>query len=145
MFDRVPGLYSLVSSSTPPSWNKQKYLRALLNVPWRATGSPVEKHCSRYTLPIFGNKIFWLHLWLSGKEPACQCRKHKRRGFNPWVGKIPWGRKRQPTPVFLPGESHGLRSLVGYTVLRVAKSWTQLEQLSIHTCTRNVGSSLTRD
>ena len=34
--------------------------------------------------------------------------------FNPWVGKIPWRRKWQPTPIFLPGESHGWRSLVGY-------------------------------
>ena len=33
--------------------------------------------------------------------------------FNPWVGKIPWRRKWQPTPVFLPGESHGQRSLLG--------------------------------
>ena len=40
----------------------------------------------------------------SGKEPAWQCRRHKRRGFDPWVGKIPWRRKRQPIPVFLPGE-----------------------------------------
>ena len=36
-------------------------------------------------------------------------------GFDPWVGKIPWRRKWQPTPVFLPGESHGWRSLVGYS------------------------------
>ena len=36
-----------------------------------------------------------------------------RPGFNPWVGKIPWRRERQPTPVSLPGESHGQRSLVG--------------------------------
>ena len=36
-------------------------------------------------------------------------------GFNPWVGKVPWRRKWQPTPVFLPGESHGWRSLVGYS------------------------------
>ena len=50
----------------------------------------------------------------SGKEPACQCRRHKRCGFDPWVGKIPWRRTWQPTPVFLPGESHGQRSLVGY-------------------------------
>ena len=35
--------------------------------------------------------------------------------FNPWVGKIPWRRKWQPTSVFLPGESHGRRSLVGYS------------------------------
>ena len=46
--------------------------------------------------------------WLSNKESNCQCR---RRGFNPWVGKIPWKRKWQTTPVFLPGKFHGQRSL----------------------------------
>ena len=51
----------------------------------------------------------------SGKEPACGCRRHKRRGFEPWVGKIPWRRKQQLTPVFLPGESHGQRSWRGYS------------------------------
>ena len=39
----------------------------------------------------------------------------RRPGFDPWVGKIPWRRKWQPTPVLLPGESHGRRSLVGYS------------------------------
>ena len=38
----------------------------------------------------------------SGKESACQCRRHKRCGFNPWVGKIPCRRAWQPIPVFLP-------------------------------------------
>ena len=41
----------------------------------------------------------------SDKEPTCQCRRQKRHQFNPWVGKIPWRRAQQPTPVFLPGES----------------------------------------
>ena len=50
----------------------------------------------------------------SGKEPAYQCKRHKKCGFNPWVREIPWRRKWQPTPVFLPGECHGQRSLVGY-------------------------------
>ena len=49
-----------------------------------------------------------------GKEPACQCRRLKRCGFEPCVGETPWRRKWQPTPVFLPGESHGQRNLVGY-------------------------------
>ena len=40
-----------------------------------------------------------------GKEPTCQYRRQKRCGLDPWVGKIPWRRARQPTPVFLPGES----------------------------------------
>ena len=42
------------------------------------------------------------------------CLQSGRPGFDPWFGKIPWRRKRQPTPVFLPAESHGQRSLVGY-------------------------------
>ena len=50
----------------------------------------------------------------NGKEPICHCRRHKRQGFNPWAGKIPWRRSWQPTPVFLPGESQGQGSLVGY-------------------------------
>ena len=52
---------------------------------------------------------------LVGKEPTSQCRRYKRCEFNPWVRKIPWKRAWQPTPVFLPGESHGERSLVGYS------------------------------
>jgi len=51
----------------------------------------------------------------SGKESACQYRRLKRQGFDPWVQKIPWRREWQPTPVFLPGESHGQRILVGYS------------------------------
>ena len=43
------------------------------------------------------------------------CLQDRRPGFDPWVGKIPWRRKSQPTPVFLPGTSHGQRSLVGYS------------------------------
>ena len=46
-----------------------------------------------------------------GKSICLQCRRPE---FNPWVGKIPWRRKWQPTPVFLPGKSHGWWSLVGY-------------------------------
>ena len=47
------------------------------------------------------------------KKPPAKCR-HKRCRFNPWVRKIPWREAWQTTPVFLPGESHGQRSLVGY-------------------------------
>ena len=46
-----------------------------------------------------------------GKASACKCG---RPGFDRWVGKIPWGRKWQPTLVLLLGKSHGQRSLVGY-------------------------------
>ena len=43
------------------------------------------------------------------------CRRHGRCRFDSWVGKIPWRRAWQPTPVFQPGESHGWRNLVGYS------------------------------
>ena len=46
--------------------------------------------------------VWGLPWWLSGKESACQCRRCRRHGFSPWVGKIPWRRKWQPAPVFLP-------------------------------------------
>ena len=45
-----------------------------------------------------------------------QCRRQRRLRFDPWVGNIPWSRKWKPTPVFLPGKSHGQRSLVGYSL-----------------------------
>ena len=48
-----------------------------------------------------------------GKEPACQCTRHKRCWFDLWVRKIPWRRKWLPTPVFWPGEFHGLESPPG--------------------------------
>ena len=51
----------------------------------------------------------------SGKESTCQCRKWKSHRFNPWVCKSPWRRAWQLTPVLLPGESYGQRSLMGYS------------------------------
>ena len=58
--------------------------------------------------------IFWLCTWYSGKESNCQCRRCKRckrREFDPWVRKIPWRSKWQPTPIFFPGRLHRQRSL----------------------------------
>ena len=64
----------------------------------------------------------------NGKEPACQCRRHKRHLFDPWVRKIPWRRGWQPTPVFLPRESHGQRNLRGYSSWshRIRQDWSNL-------------------
>ena len=65
--------------------------------------------------------LFRLHCVLrhstdaGGKESACQCRRHKRGSLDTWIGKIPWRRKWQSVPVFLPGKSHGQRSLAGYS------------------------------
>ena len=52
-------------------------------------------------------------LWLSGYRMCLQCRRHRKCRFNSWVRKIPWRRAWQPTPVFLPGESHGSKSPKG--------------------------------
>ena len=64
----------------------------------------------------------------SGNETVCPCRRHKRHGFDPWVRKIPWRRAWQLTPVFLLGESHGQRSLEGYSpgLQRVRHDWNEL-------------------
>ena len=72
-----------------------------------------------------------------GKESACQCRRHRRCGFNPWVRKIPRRRKYQPTLVFLPGESRGQRSLVGYSPwgYRVGCNWLVCVCTHTHTHT----------
>ena len=71
--------------------------------------------------------------WLSSKESACQCRRSK---FNSWVGKMPWRRKWQPTPVFWPGESQGQRSLEGFnTTQRLNNNnnkATSKSQLKVH-------------
>ena len=65
---------------------------------------------------------WWLRWW----RTCLQCR---RPGFNPWVRTIPWRRKCLPTPVFLPGESHGQRSLVSYSPWGCKES-DKMEQLT---------------
>ena len=67
----------------------------------------------------------------SGKEPACQYRRCRRRGFDAWVRKIPWMRAWQLTPVFLPGESHG-QGAWWATVRGVAES--DMTEVTQHTC-----------
>ena len=51
---------------------------------------------------------------VSGKEPACQCKRHKARRFDPWVRKIPWRSECLYTLIFLSGEFRGQRNLAGY-------------------------------
>ena len=69
-----------------------------------------------------------------GKESACQCRRHFSNGFNPWVRKIPLRRKWQPILAFSPGQSHGQRSLVGYSPWSHKESDTT-ERARVHTHT----------
>ena len=67
-----------------------------------------------FLFKIFSNHISRLPRCLSSKEATCQYRRRKRRGFDPCIRKI-CSRKWQPSTVFLPGKSHGQRSLVGYS------------------------------
>ena len=94
----------LLAEAMPAIWNLLAPIPAgLLPQLYEESRYGAFKHCKNLTgLP-------W---WLSGKESACQCRRLR---FYHCVRKIPWRRTWQPTPVFLPGESHGKRSLAGYS------------------------------
>ena len=78
---------------------------------------------------------------LVGKNPPANVG-HRRGRFSPWVGKIPWRRAWQLTPVFLPEESHGPKNLAGYSL---TKSQTQLKWLSRHTWNRWLSSLYSQD
>ena len=102
--------------------------------PWKVFLKMSEVWVSCRLFFFFSSSLCWVEefpWWLSSKESTCQCRRHRRSRFDLWVAKIPWRRKRQPTPVFLPGESHGQRSLADYSP-RGCKSQTRL---SAHTRT----------
>ena len=74
---------------------------------------------------------------MSGKELVCQCRRHKRPEFDPEIGKIPWRRAWPPTPVFLPGESQGQRSLEDDSPWGCKESEVTEVTLHTHTHTQN--------
>ena len=96
----------------------------IFEVMWLTTSSI--KHIFRIAFrPIFIT-LKGLPRGRSGKESSCLCRRRKRWGFSSLVGKIPWSRKWQPTPVFLPEKLHGQWD----TVQEVTNSWTGL---STHT------------
>ena len=88
---------------------------------------------SLFILHLILSLSLYLYRWLSGKESACQC-SCRRCGFDSWIGNIPWRRKWQPTPVFLPGKFHGQRSLAGYSP-RGQKELHMMEHMCTHTQT----------
>ena len=83
------------------------YFFSLIFVSWRLI---ILQYCSGFchTLTTRFNSVWALLV----AQATCRCRRGR---FDPWVGKIPWRRKRQPTLVFLPGKSHWQRSLAGYS------------------------------
>ena len=90
--------------------------------------------CGQRSLEYFSHlsSPVGLPKWLSAKESACQGRRCRRPGFDPWVGNIPWRKKWQPTPGVLPGESRGQRSLAGDSPWGRTESDTT-ERLNTHT------------
>ena len=96
--------YSNASFQKPPSQKKSPSMTiALKHMPWKHLWTPPLTHIET-RLPC----------WL-GERVCLQCSRHRRRGLHPWVRKTPWIRAWKPTPAFLPEESHGQRSLVGYS------------------------------
>ena len=92
---------------------------SLLN--WQANSLPLSHEGNLHLLLGFSGGA-------SGKEPECQSRRCKRRGFDPsLVGKIPWRRAWQPTPVSLLGQFHGQRSLAGYS------TWVRMSRTRLST------------
>ena len=95
------GLYTQPQSSLPPSSHGH-----LLHLLQRHQSIGLRAHStSTWSFP-FGS---------SGDEPSCPCRRRKRHRFDLWIRKIPWRTAWQPTPVFLPEESHGHRNLASYS------------------------------
>ena len=91
-----------------------------------------------FCLPLYHQ---WLPKWFIGKESTWQCRRRRRHGFDPWVRKIPWRRKWQPTLVFLPGKSQGQRSLVGYSPWGCKESDTTEQTEHAHTYHQHLAHS----
>ena len=117
IFKRLPdGTPSVNSHGCPDRFHVSGHIIALLNYP---------VHRISWALFYTSLQRNGLPRWRRSKESTCQCRRHKRHRFNPWVRKIPQSWKWQLTSVFLPGKFYGRRSL-GATVCGVTKSWTRL-------------------
>ena len=92
-------------------------------------------------LNMLSRLVMGLPWWLRGESICLQC---ERPGFDPWVGKISWRRKWQPTPVLLPGESHGRRSLVDYSP-RGCKESDTTERLHLSSILQTVYYRVTKE
>ena len=125
---------TISSSATPFSSCLQSFPAVFLCLQFFPASNPGLLCCRQILYHLMGKTIIRLTItnvgFLHGdnsKESACQCRRRKRQGLDPWVGKIPWRRERQPTPVFLPEEFHGQRSFGGQSMRlqRVKHDWVQ--------------------
>ena len=120
---RLCAILWTVASQAPLSmgFSRQKYWSGLwCPPPGYLPNSEIKPMSSALAVSFFTTGLpWWLRQW-------SVCLQWGRTGFNPWVGKIPWRRKWQPTPVFLPGNSQEWRNLVGYKSMesqRVRHNW----------------------
>ena len=131
-----------VRTHLEPCLSPLKSPPALLCLPWslcqNASGSGWLRCYSKLWIESLCFSSPGLPRGCTGKESACWCR---RCGFDPWVGKIPWRRKWQPIPAFLPGKSHRLRSLAGYSP-GGCKDLDRTERLSTHIHLSSIASFL---
>ena len=132
----------LTRNCNPP---KKKLINDLLNLEWSTYPDEIDSinHSSKSNKEVDGLSRAWIHQRASqvafqvSKEPTFQWRRHKRHSFNPWVGKIPWRRVWQPTPVFSPGESHGQKSLEGYSPWGHKESERHTQTKHMNLCTQS--------
>ena len=89
------------------AWHWGVRERAVGGYDWERSTDPDNSHLSG------GGGCFWGGSVV--KNPPCQRKRCRRHGFDPWVGKIPWRSKWQPTPIFLLGNFQGQRNLAGYS------------------------------
>ena len=102
----------------------ETYFQAIIEETVISVFSWKMESCHKFPQPLTEELPYLrpLAVWLdfpagaSGREPACQCRRHQRCRFDSWVGKIPRRREWLPTQVFLPRKFHGQRSLESYSV-----------------------------
>ena len=111
----LEGFLGLGSLSVQPQWPSKELIWEGMQSQGRNIHETVVQPWGRTLVPPQGTQItIGLSWWLRGSRIHLQSRRPRFR-FHPWVGKIPWRRGCLPTPVFLPGESHGQRSLAGYS------------------------------
>ena len=114
----IRGMGSILGSGRPLEKEMIIHFSTLAwRIPWteQPGGLQYTDHKESDTTEVTQHVFFRTFQVDCGKESTCQCMRHRRSRFSPWVWKIPWRRAWQPTPEFLPGDSHGQRSLVGYS------------------------------
>ena len=130
----MEGKFTLYSSKTQKIYLIQKYSQSDAQTMGILESEAFKMELKEQQWFLYGIRVDWAsqQVVVVKKWPA-NAGDTREAGLIPGLGRFPWRRKWQPAPVFLPGEDHGQRSLVGYSPQRVAASRTWLKWLSTHT------------